>query len=347
MSKAIYQWAIIGAGPAGIASVGLLLDQGVAPESILWVDPKFQVGDFGQHWGEVSSNTNIAGFRAFLTDIKSFDYAKRPAPFAIDALADDAFTQLKTVTEPLQWISDQLKQQVHCLTDHVSQLRIDNGCWQLKGQQHTLYSHKVILATGSKPKSLTHPNLSEIALSTALKPSELKAAITPADTVAVFGSSHSAMIIIRSLVELGVNKVINFYLSPLRYAIPMDGWTLYDNSGLKGETAKWVRQNVSAQTHPKIERFLANTDNFSQQLSRCNKVIYAIGFQKRTPSIEHIDTEAYDSSCGIIAPGLFGTGICFPKTVIDPNGHVELNVGLKKFMLDIRQVLPIWQQYGL
>ena len=32
------EWAIIGAGPAGIIVIGLLLDMGTDPKSIVWVD---------------------------------------------------------------------------------------------------------------------------------------------------------------------------------------------------------------------------------------------------------------------------------------------------------------------
>ena len=34
-----YAWAVIGAGPAGIAAVGKLLDHGVADKDIVWIDP--------------------------------------------------------------------------------------------------------------------------------------------------------------------------------------------------------------------------------------------------------------------------------------------------------------------
>jgi len=56
---ASYAWTVIGAGPAGIAAVGRLLDQGIAPEKIAWVDPAFAGGDLGQRWRSVSSNTHV------------------------------------------------------------------------------------------------------------------------------------------------------------------------------------------------------------------------------------------------------------------------------------------------
>ena len=45
-----YEWAIVGAGPAGIAAIGQLLDHGVVAERLVWIDPDFAAGDFGSKW---------------------------------------------------------------------------------------------------------------------------------------------------------------------------------------------------------------------------------------------------------------------------------------------------------
>ena len=66
MDKKTYQWAVVGAGPAGIAAVGKLLDNGILAEDILWFDPHFKVGDLGLHWHNVSSNTKVKFFNDFL-----------------------------------------------------------------------------------------------------------------------------------------------------------------------------------------------------------------------------------------------------------------------------------------
>lgn len=50
------------------------------------------------------------------------------------------------------------------------------------------------------------------------------------------------------------------------------------------------------------------------------------------PSVEDIDVRIYDPTTGIIAMVLFGASIAFPRRITDPNGNVELNVGLLKFM---------------
>lgn len=54
MSHATFQWAVIGAGPAGIAAVGRLMDHGIPASKILWVDPHFSAGDLGRYWSSVS-----------------------------------------------------------------------------------------------------------------------------------------------------------------------------------------------------------------------------------------------------------------------------------------------------
>lgn len=59
MKEKTFQWAIVGAGPAGIAAIGKLLDYGITPADILWLDPAFKVGDLGQLWQNVSSNTIV------------------------------------------------------------------------------------------------------------------------------------------------------------------------------------------------------------------------------------------------------------------------------------------------
>ena len=345
-----YEWAIIGAGPAGIATLGILLDNNVKASDILWVDPFFKVGDFGEKWGEVSSNTSVELFLRFLSDVKSFNYVKRDQEFALDSFDRQGFTRLNEVTKSLQWVTNDLLGRVDHNQDMISDLKVSNGVWNIGGESDDYITKKVILATGALPKSLNIHNFEvteEIDLSTALTPSKLKPELEFDDKVAVFGSSHSAMIIIRNLLEAGVKDVANFYLEPLKYAVNMGDYTLYDNSGLKGETAKWVRKNISQNLDSRIKRYSSTQEHINNHLHKYNKVIYATGFQQRVPSVEGVDVRQYDPTTGIIAPGLFGVGIGFPQKVTDPNGNVELNVGLFKFMKDINRMLPLWMRYDI
>jgi cation diffusion facilitator CzcD-associated flavoprotein CzcO len=347
MTHKDYAWAVVGAGPGGMTAVGLLLDSGVPADNILWIDPHFQVGDFGKWWGEVNSNTRVSLFHDFLNGVDHFDYKKRTQEFALDKMDPNGFTLLKAVTEPLQWVTNQLRQKVDAITAHVNSMKVEKGCWTLETENGVFRAEKVILATGSEAKSLDYPSVEKIDLVTALTPSQLKKVCDKEDVVAVFGSSHSAMIIIRSLVEMGIKKIVNFYTTTFRYAVLMDDWILYDDTGLKGETAKWVRENISKRCLPQISRYLSTPEHIDEHLSSCNKAVYAVGLQQRHIPIPGVSLSRYDDSNGIIAPGLFGIGIAFPVTVFDPFGRKEGNVGLWKFLKNMKRTLPLWEQYGL
>jgi lysine/ornithine N-monooxygenase len=146
----------------------------------------------------------------------------------------------------------------------ITDLKVSNGVWSIGGENGNYAAKKVVLATGTIPKSLNIHNFEvteEIDLSTALTPSKLKQELKSDDKAAVFGSSHSAMIIIRNLLEAGVNDVANFYLEPLKYAVNMGDYTLYDNSGLKGETAKWVRKNISQNLDSRVKRYSSTQEH--------------------------------------------------------------------------------------
>jgi cation diffusion facilitator CzcD-associated flavoprotein CzcO len=347
MEHKAYAWAVVGAGPAGITAVGLLLDAGVSPEKILWIDPHFQVGDFGKYWGEVNSNTRVALFQDYLNGVAHFDYAKKPVSFALDQMDRNSFTVLQQVTEPLQWVTTRLREKIVSVSGYVKSMHIEKGHWSLHTDQGVYAAEKVILGIGSEAKSLDYPSVEKMDLVTALTPSQLKTVCDEHDQVAVFGSSHSAMIIIRNLVEAGVKNIINFYQSPVRYAVLMQDWILYDDTGLKGETAQWVKENIAKNCLPQVRRFLSTPEQVDAHLSSCNKAVYAVGFQQRHIAIPGVSLTQYDESNGIIAPGLFGVGIGFPITVYDPFGRKEGNVGLWKFLKNLRRTLPIWQQYDI
>lgn len=347
MDSKKYKWSVIGAGPGGLTAVGMLLDAGVSGDDILWLDPYFQAGDFGLLWGEVNSNTRVTLFRQFLLGVSSFRYAEKKEHFAFDNFDDNGFTLLKHVADPLLWVSDHLQKKVVTHKTEVKALTVGEGCWQVHTHDGDFQSEKVILAIGSEAKSLDFPGIEKIAMQTALTPSLLKSSCKEDDVVAVFGSSHSAMIAIRNLVECGVKNIVNFYLSPLRYAVILDDWILYDDTGLKGETAAWVRENISKHCLPQIKRYLSTEEHIDEQLPLCNKAIYAVGFEQRHIPVTGVSLSHYDTSNGIIAPGLFGLGIGFPVVVTDPFGRKETNVGLWKFLKNMRRTLPLWQQYGL
>lgn len=342
-----FDWAVIGAGPAGIAAVGRLIDYGISPQQIVWIDPTFKVGDFGSKWHCVSSNTKVSLFNQFLQESPAFNYNACPDDYAIHHIDSEKTCDLYWVAKTLQWVTWQLQKKVHCLNDFANKIVLRNRCWEITLTHDIVHSKKIILAIGSEPETLqfTHPQT--IPLDVALDKTRLQNSCDKNDVVAVFGSSHSAIIILRQLLEQGVKQVINFYRSPQRYAVYLDDFILFDDTGLKGTTAEWAREHVDGKLPDGLTRVFSSSKNVQHYLPQCTKAVYAVGFKRRElPLIEDFPEFEYNDKSGIIAPGLFGFGIAFPEAKINPFGMQEYSVGLWKFMDYLNRVLPIWMRYS-
>ncbi len=331
----LFKWTVIGAGPAGIAAVGKLLDHGISPETIAWIDPHFQVGDLGRKWSSVSSNTKVALFLQFLNNCKAFSYES--AYFPLHNLDPQTTCLLKYVVEPLQWITDHLKNTVTSFHDTAISITPSHSNWEIKTHQETLLSKNVILAIGAEEKRLSFPTHEVIPLEIALDAEKLKSAIHINETIGVFGSSHSAILILANLIK--THQVINFYRTPHHYAIYEADKILFDNTGLKGYAAEWAKNHLDDKRPPNLTRLFISDSAFKESVSLCNKLIYAVGFERR--SVQGVGPN-YDHQTGIIAPGLFGLGIAFPQMHYDSLMNVEYRVGLWKFMDYLNTVLPLW-----
>jgi cation diffusion facilitator CzcD-associated flavoprotein CzcO len=340
-----YAWTVIGAGPAGIAAVGKLLDHGIADEDIAWVDPAFAGGDIGAKWRSVSSNTQAGLFLSYLNGSSAFRFSTAP-PMPLQDVDPDETCALGLVADPLVWITEQLRDRVHTFETTANALFLARRQWRIETEQQALSSRNVILAVGATPKKLDYPNLNEIPLEVALDPDKLAQEPLENSTIAVFGSSHSSMIVLPNLLRHPVAKVINFYRSPLRYAVYLDDWILFDDSGLKGHAADWARENIDGVYPDRLERCWVSGPDFESKLAACDRAVYTVGFEPRTlPETPQWGRLDYNPINGIIAPGLFGLGIAFPARAVDRYGYVEYRVGLKKFMDHLSAVLPLWLRY--
>jgi cation diffusion facilitator CzcD-associated flavoprotein CzcO len=341
-----YDWTVIGAGAAGIAAVGRLLDHGIAPDKIAWVDPDFTAGDLGAKWRAVPSNTTVSLFLDYLNASPSFRFHEAP-PFKLADVDPSETCLLDLVADPLVWISGHLRQRVKAFGAMATELRLRNRSWTVQTEQGAITSDKVILAVGATPKKLAHPNLVEIPVEVALDPEKLAEQSLEGATVAVFGSSHSTMIALPHLLRQPVERVVNFYRSPLKYAVALQDWTLFDDVGLKGQAARWARDNIDGVYPERLDRVSVHSPEFQDQLAQCDHVVYTVGFERRQlPHIPQYGNLQHNPTNGIIAPGLFGFGIAFPESHTDPLGFTEHRVGLHKFMQFLNTVLPVWMSYG-
>jgi cation diffusion facilitator CzcD-associated flavoprotein CzcO len=341
-----YSWAVVGAGPAGIAAVGRLIDHGVAPAEIAWIDPAFKAGDLGGKWRAVSSNTQVKLFLSYLNASPAFRFLEAPAQ-RLGKLDPEETCVLGLVADPLVWITEHLRERVDSLETTAVRLSLSERQWSIVTEQRTILARNVILAVGAVPKKLSYPNLDEIPVDVALDPAKLAELPLEGVTVAVFGSSHSSMIALPNLLDRPVKKVVNFYRSPLKYAVYLDNWILYDDVGLKGAAAAWARDNIDGVLPERLERCWVSSTDSDRLLAECDHVVYTVGFERRsapeTPQWGRLD---YNPNNGILAPGLFGLGIAFPEYATDPLGYGQYRVGLAKFMDYLNTVLPLWLSYG-
>ncbi|TVY41290.1 hypothetical protein LSUB1_G002225 [Lachnellula subtilissima] len=234
-------------------------------------------------------------------------------------------------------------------------------------------SDLLVLCNGAAPTTGPLPvkNIQEIGLDPALKPS-LIAEILPADkdlTVGVIGASHSAILVLRNLYNLASTshpklRIKWFTRHPLRYAEEKDGWILRDNTGLKGAVATWAKENLEEDVLPSsdVSRFLKKVsttkekeqETYLAHLPSCTHVVQAIGFMhNELPVLEREgeklkivydhETGGFGEKEGKRVRGLYGAGIAWPERVTDPEGNVEMAVGLAKFMKYLKKVVPEWR----
>lgn len=337
-------WVIVGGGPAAIITTMLLLDIGTPAKNICVIAP-VGGGDLSLYPG-VSANTKNKLWVEFLSSFKITQEINHPSIDRIfNGYAAEKEYSLQTIIEPLQVIFEYVTSKVSYVQDMVTSLYFHENNWRVGFSKGELVASHVVLATGSHPRKVPLPSdiqVQEISLIDALDKARLDAIVNNTDTVAVFGSAHSAILALKNLSELNVHNIINFYNKPIKYTVDMGSWYLNISSGLKGVTADWAR-NVLEQNPPKnLMRVLSTEENIKKLLPECTKVIHAVGFDRNQINIKGHDTAQYNDTLGVIAPRLFGIGIAFPEKYIDPLGNVEHRVGINSFTEYALRVVPEW-----
>jgi len=337
------QWTVVGAGPAGIAVIGLLLDIGTDPQNIAWIDPEFNVGRLSNYL-EVPANSTIASFMHFMRACKIFGACHTPAIDALMQYDQNKEYSLQTLVAPLQDLTKFLCSQVVALKNKLLGLDFENNVWKVIIGNKTFFSERVVLATGSHPRSLHYECSHEIPLDIALNKSQLMHAVQPTDSIAVVGSAHSAVLVMKFLTEVGVARIINFFNKPLLYMTDMGTWFLHAETGLKGVAAEWAKNVLEKNPPANLMRVSNSPAALKEWLPLCNKIVYAIGFDRNElPPINGVHQSiTHDHATGVIAPHLFGIGIAFPEQAVDPVGNVENRVGLNQFMEYAQRVVPEW-----
>jgi len=342
------QWTIVGAGPAGIITIGLLLDLGIPPQRIAWIDPEFNVGRLGKYYTTVPGNSQTDVFIELINSCKVFQCCNPSSLCIINSVGPEEDYPLNIIVEPLQTITDYLRTRVKAYKTELKSLEFVDDSWHIGTKQESFSSHIVVLATGCHPKTLSNITTPEIPLDLALDKNTLATLINEQDSIAVVGGSHSAVLILKYLTELKVKRIINFYKKPLCYAYEADGIYYHATDGLKGTAARWAQHVLEKNCPAHLIRIKNSPEAFDAWLPVCNKIIYAIGYDRNElptiPTLPNTIYDSYNATTGVIGPRLFGIGIAFPEQFIDQTGEQQVGIGLIDFMQYAQSVLPIWLQ---
>ncbi|KAL2269756.1 hypothetical protein VTJ83DRAFT_1940 [Remersonia thermophila] len=215
---------VVGGGPAGIAAVGKLLE--VFPGgNITWVDQSFTGGTINQFLRGLPSYGTAGDYVAYAQTLPVIQKLwavpnrnRHNAVKAMQALDPVRPCALSYVGDMLQLISDGLRKhaRVQSVTGTVTLLARDpkTRVWTVAvdttgvGTNPPLLSLRtpmVILCTGARPVVNTLPvQVSQLPLYTGLSRPHLTKILPPEEprTIAVIGSGHSAVLVLRNLAHL-------------------------------------------------------------------------------------------------------------------------------------------------
>ncbi|GAB1207782.1 Monooxygenase AgnR1 [Aspergillus pseudonomiae] len=345
---------VVGAGPAGLAVIGNLLEKQLGGK-IAWIDPYFQAGRVNRKYREVPSNTKVALFQAYATAVQPFrsviNSTRIPSPFSTMAKLDQEKTcHLHHAADMVRALSEGITKmdQVYACRGYVTAANLveNTSSWTVRIQRADhldeveVITPRLILCTGSSPTEVPIPvcgqHIERLDLDVVLRPSDLVSYLPRNEprTVGVVGASHSAILALLNLVDLA-HRV----------------------------RRRLCRQQLEEDKLPHSEagRFITKVDcgggqeaaQYERHLPSCTHLVQAVGFT-RDPLPElsvngHLLDPEFDSvsggfhdATGRIVPGLHGAGIAFPERVVDPYGNVEHAVGFWKFMKFIKRVSPQW-----
>lgn len=332
-------WLVIGAGPAGISAVAALRDAGISPEKIIWVDDSFTVGALGKSYRNVPPNSPHKSFFNFFNQSHTL---RRHSMLFRNAPGKPLTRTLTEVIDPLQKITYQLRNEVASVTDRIHTLTYDeqNKLWVASLPAITLKARNVIFAVGATPKTLPHAeNQLNIPLNIALDAKKLKLKLRKHQQVAVFGSSHSAALALKNLVEAGCPKIIHIYKHKFRFRKKVGDSVLYPFSGLKSSVGVWAKKNLP---HEKIHALHIDDAAVADAVAQCTAIIDAIGFDPVPIPVDPKYLYPKRPTPHELGPGLYGVGIAYPSIQRDAENNEEFAVGLLSFMQAIKKELPAW-----
>lgn len=350
------EWLCIGGGPCGTTTVGAALERGL--HSVGWIEAGSfaQMGRLGARYEAVPANTRNDRLVETFSSLAAFDFEARQAERArageetLAAQPPSETCHLRLSVAALRDASKAMRAsgRLDFVREgaRVMRLSSDGTSWVASLENgDDVAARRVILATGAAPRP--------IPVDLAARLAEAGVAIVDHDDVvapdlcaathlgsaAVVGGAHSGMLAAMNLIGIGHATVRVYDRKPApRFAEERDGWIKYDGTGLKGQCAEFVRNELSS-LKPRIwYHHLADTEDLVDRLlaDGVQAVAFTWGFEKQatldvTWRGDHLNvfdgSRTHDSRTGRLAPGLYGVGLGFPEYWTDRDGFTEPRVG--------------------
>ncbi|KAI1770394.1 pyridine nucleotide-disulfide oxidoreductase-domain-containing protein [Hypoxylon cercidicola] len=330
---------VAGAGPAGIAAVGNLLEL-LGESRIAWVDPAFLGGRIQDYYRAGQSNTPVNFFLDYALALEPFRNIAEstPAPNALTALQD------LNPNDPCNFgmIGDMLRMLTDGLFNHDRVIAVpgrvcsanwnrDNSEWNMRvddrGGSVFIEVPLVIYCTGASPTRVPLP-LSlprqplTLNLDTALNPLSIRATLPRNRNicVGVVGTSCSAIHVLMNLVWLRMNwhallSVRWFTRSKnLNYAQHKGDFIRFDKPGLDGLPAQWARENLEVENFPDthVGNIVTRVDCsggtdqerqvYVQEMAACDRIVQAIGYTRHPLPLEHESLLFNNRTGGFLEP---------------------------------------------
>ena len=326
---------IVGAGVSGIITCLELIKNGKPASEITIIDPYFDGGALGRHWGGIYSNTV---WRQILESLGDYPTAEK----AVQELSTKYESESRVLLHDISWLLlESLRSYFSDLTiiiDRCSKLQQRENTWEVHVANSTLLFKTVIVCQGGRQK-IIDVGKPCIPLEIALDPARLSRLVRPKQTVAVFGLAHSGTLICKHLLDLGI-KVYGIHKGETPFIFERDGH--YD--GIKQESAEIADRLLNEKpTGIEFIRY-GNMAKVIKVLGKVDWVVSAVGFEASPIQIlnkegAEIPSEVYLPETAEIAVSLYGFGLAYPGISI-VNEQTFKDVSIPSFLTQIRRCLP-------
>ena len=327
----MYDYIIIGGGIAGIISVSVIYNR-YPTAQILWIDNNnFNSGDLSKY-PLVPANTPFNVLVYFIEKIYHLLGFARSISEVCDLTNGNIF-KLGCLSKELKIITNFIRnlKGITMEEDYITKLISNNNIWTLSGNNNDYIGIKTVLCTGSIHKKLNY-DIPEIPIETALNHIKLNSLDIKDKHITVFGNSHSGILILKNLYDMGCMYITNIIKEKTKIPYFDDNnIEVYQESGIRGEGLNWATANLipKNKTHIKIIKFNENND------FKSDFVIYSIGLKPRDIDIIY-DGKPFVrrndfNTTGLLGNNLYGLGVAYPKFYI-LNGDIEYEIGRGGFL---------------